>query len=113
MYLLDTNVVSELRKAKKADRGVRTWAQALPAAGLYLCAISILELEIGILLIERRDRKQARFFEPGWTAMFCPRSKVASLRLILLLPSGAPRSTCPVLAPIVTLSSRPLPLFTA
>ena len=58
MYLLDTNVVSELRKAKKADRGVRTWAQALPAASLYLCAISILELEIGILLIERRDRKQ-------------------------------------------------------
>lgn len=58
MYLLDTNVVSELRKAKKADRGVRMWAQALPASSLYLCAISILELEIGILLIERRDRKQ-------------------------------------------------------
>jgi toxin FitB len=58
MYLLDTNVVSELRKAKKADRGVRVWAQALPAAILYLCAISILELEIGILLAERRDRKR-------------------------------------------------------
>ena len=58
MYLLDTNVVSELRKAKKADRGVRIWAQAIPAASLYLCAISILELEIGIVLIERRDRKQ-------------------------------------------------------
>jgi len=49
MYLLDTNVVSELRKTKKADRGVRVWAQALPAASLYLSAISILELEIGIL----------------------------------------------------------------
>ena len=58
MYLLDTNVVSELRKTKKADRGVRVWAQALPAASLYLSAISILELEIGILLTERRDRKQ-------------------------------------------------------
>jgi predicted nucleic acid-binding protein len=58
MYLLDTNVVSELRKAKKAARSVRMWAQSLPAASLYLCAISILELEIGILLIERRDRKQ-------------------------------------------------------
>ena len=31
MYLLDTNVVSELKKVKKADRGVRMWAQALPA----------------------------------------------------------------------------------
>jgi hypothetical protein len=58
MYLLDTNLVSELRKAKKADRGVRTWAQAIPASSLYLSAISILELEIGILLLERRDRKQ-------------------------------------------------------
>ena len=58
MYLLDTSVVSELRKAKKADRGVRMWAQGLPAASLYLCAISILELEIGILLMERRDREQ-------------------------------------------------------
>lgn len=58
MYILDTNVVSELRKGRKAHRSVRIWAQALPAASLYLSAISILELEIGILLIERRDRKQ-------------------------------------------------------
>jgi hypothetical protein len=35
MYLLDTNVVSELRKAKKADHGVRRWAQAVPASSLY------------------------------------------------------------------------------
>ena len=58
MYLLDTNVVSELRKARKADRGVRMWAQAVPASSLYLCAISVLELELGILRIERRDAKQ-------------------------------------------------------
>ncbi len=60
MYILDTNIVSELRKGRKAQRSVRMWAQALPAASLYLSAISILELEIGILLIERRDRNQAR-----------------------------------------------------
>ena len=58
MYLLDTNVVSELRKGKKAHRSVRTWAEALPAASLFLSAISILELEVGVLLIERRDQKQ-------------------------------------------------------
>src|SRR6266566_2330562 len=58
MYPIDTNVASALRKAQKADRGDRMWAQALPASSLYLCAISILELEIGILLIARRDRKQ-------------------------------------------------------
>lgn len=58
MYILDTNVISELRKGSKAQRSVRTWAQALPAANLYLSVVSILELEIGILLVERRDRKQ-------------------------------------------------------
>ena len=58
MYILDTNVVSELRKAKKAHSNVRRWAQSLPAASLYISAISVLELEIGILLMERRDRKQ-------------------------------------------------------
>jgi len=59
MYILDTNVVSELRKGNRADRNVRTWAQALAAVSLYLSAISILELEIGILLIARRDQKQS------------------------------------------------------
>ena len=58
MYILDTNVVSELRKGKKADRNVRVWAQTLPAASLYLSVVSILELEVGILLVERRDPKQ-------------------------------------------------------
>lgn len=58
MYLLDTNVISELRKGSKAQRNVRMWAQALPAASLFLSVISILELEIGTLLVERRDPKQ-------------------------------------------------------
>ena len=58
MYILDTNVISELRKGKKAERSVRMWAQVVPAANLYLSVVSVLELEIGILLLERRDRKQ-------------------------------------------------------
>lgn len=60
MYLLDTNVVSELRKAKagKADAGVVAWATTVPAAEMFLSAISVLELEMGVLLIERRDAAQ-------------------------------------------------------
>ncbi len=58
MYVLDTNVISELRKGKKAERRVRMWAMAVPTASLYLSVVSILELEIGILLVERRDEKQ-------------------------------------------------------
>lgn len=65
MYVLDTNVISELRKGKNSDRSVRMWAQALPAASLYLSVISVLELEIGILLVERRDRKQGAILR-GW-----------------------------------------------
>lgn len=58
MYILDTNVISELRKGKKAEQSVKMWAQALPAANLYLSVVSVLELEIGALLVERQDRKQ-------------------------------------------------------
>lgn len=60
MYLLDTNVVSELRRAKtgKADRNVLSWAKTVPAGRLFLSVVSVLELEIGILLIERRDSHQ-------------------------------------------------------
>jgi predicted nucleic acid-binding protein len=60
MYLLDTNVVSELRKAKsgKADNNVTAWAKSVQTASLYLSAVTILELELGVLLMERRDPSQ-------------------------------------------------------
>jgi predicted nucleic acid-binding protein len=60
MYLLDTNVVSELRKVRagKADRHVAAWADSVDAADLYLSVVVIQELEIGVLLAERRDPSQ-------------------------------------------------------
>jgi toxin FitB len=60
MFVLDTNVISELRKAPsgKANRHVAAWAAQVPAASLYLSAITVLELETGVLLIERRDKTQ-------------------------------------------------------
>lgn len=60
MFLLDTNVVSELRKARtgKADHNVATWAGGVPVASLFLSVITIQELEIGTLLAERRDHSQ-------------------------------------------------------
>lgn len=61
MYLLDTNVVSELRKAKsgKAAPNVVAWAAQQAPASLFLSAISILELEMGVLQVGRRDPAQA------------------------------------------------------
>ncbi len=60
MFVLDTNVVSELRKvsAGKANRCVERWADEVHPEGLYISAITVLELEVGILQIERRDRTQ-------------------------------------------------------
>jgi hypothetical protein len=60
MFLLDTNVVSELRKAKadKADLNVTTWAASVPVGSLFVSVITILELETGVLLVERRDPPQ-------------------------------------------------------
>ena len=60
MFLLDTNVVSELRKAKsgKAHSSVTAWAAQIPAGALYLSAITLLELEMGVLQLERRDAAQ-------------------------------------------------------
>jgi len=62
MYLLDTNVISELRRAKtdKIHRRVKAWAAGISPATLFLSSISILELELGILLVERRDPAQGR-----------------------------------------------------
>jgi len=64
MYLLDTNVVSELRKIRlgKADGHVAAWADSMDAADLYLSVITIQELEIGVLLAERRDPSQGAVF---------------------------------------------------
>ena len=58
MYILDTNVISELRKGRKTQPNVKKWADALPSASLYISVISVLELEIGTLLISRRDEEQ-------------------------------------------------------
>src|SRR5437762_8954993 len=58
MYLLDTNIISELRKGNKADNCLTSWAKTVSTSSLYLSVISILELEIGILLKEKSDPTQ-------------------------------------------------------
>jgi toxin FitB len=57
MFLLDTNVVSELRKARsgKANPGVNDWAAEVPAALMFMSVVSLHELEHGVLLAERKD----------------------------------------------------------
>ena len=72
MYLLDTNVVSELRKAANADHHVVAWASAAPASAQFVSAITILELEYGVLLVERRDEAQGAVLRSWLDARVMP-----------------------------------------
>lgn len=58
-YLLDTNVLSELRKGSRANPAVTAWAHAQAPAFLAISAISLLEIELGIRRLVRRDPAQA------------------------------------------------------
>jgi len=60
MFILDTNVVSELRKTRKGkgDKRVGQWSDSVEVSDLYISAVTILELEIGVLLAERKDSAQ-------------------------------------------------------
>src|SRR3989339_332285 len=64
MFILDTNVVSELRKVRlgKADENVAQWADSVATPDLYLSVVTIQELEIGVLLAERRDAEKGAIF---------------------------------------------------
>lgn len=98
MYILDTNVISELRKGKANQaQQVRAWASELPMSQLYLSAITIMEMELGTQQMERRDAPQGvvlrRWVErilaefegqvlafTGSTAMLCARLHVPNPR---------------------------------
>ncbi len=58
MYLLDTNVLSELRRRSRGNPKVAAWADGLDPSELFLSAITILEIEAGVLLLSRRDKTQ-------------------------------------------------------
>ncbi|MYD97477.1 MAG: type II toxin-antitoxin system VapC family toxin [Gammaproteobacteria bacterium] len=62
MFLLDTNVISELRKLGdgKANERVAKWVSRSDASSFYISALTLMELEIGILRMERRDAEQGK-----------------------------------------------------
>ena len=77
MFLLDTNVISELRHGKPNQSSqVRRWAAGQSTGRLFLSAITILELEQGILALERRTPPQGsalRIWLSGVRAVFAGR----------------------------------------
>ena len=101
MFVLDTNVVSELRKVRsgKANPGVAAWAEHVPSAKLFVSAITIHELEHGVLLLERSDPDQGAvlrtWLDLSVTAAFDRRilvvdERVARRAAALHVPDPAP-----------------------
>ena len=90
MYLLDTNVVSELRKVRhgKANAGVAAWADSVEAIDLYVSALTVQELELGVLMMERRDVQQGAVLRawldeqvvPAFEGRILPVDTVVALR---------------------------------
>ncbi len=74
MFLLDTNVVSELRKVRlgKADLHFTEWADSVDAGSLHVSAITVLELEIGILQLERKDPRQGTVLRTWFDTLVLP-----------------------------------------
>lgn len=62
-FLLDINVISELRKRDRADPGVREWFSSVRSSDLALSVLVLGELRLGILRLRRRDPKAARRLE--------------------------------------------------
>lgn len=68
-FLLDTNVVSELRKGSRADAGVLAWFEAAPADELALSVLTIGEIRRGVESVRARDPKQATALESWLTRL--------------------------------------------
>jgi predicted nucleic acid-binding protein len=109
MYLLDTNVVSELRKIRlgRADSNVALWADSVDAVDLYVSAITVQELEIGVLLAERRDPAQGAMFRtwldshvlPAFAGRILPVDTTVAMRSARLhVPDPRPVRDCLIAA---------------
>jgi predicted nucleic acid-binding protein len=63
LFLLDTNVVSELRKASRCEARVAAWQAAQDRDACFISAITLLEIRLGIELARARDREKANVLE--------------------------------------------------
>lgn len=68
-YLLDSNIVAELRKRERANVGVRQWFAGVDDVELFLSVLTVGELRRGIESIHRRDRAPALTLNPWFRAL--------------------------------------------
>ncbi len=113
-YLLDTNVISELRKpAGRAAPNVRTWAQRQPTSELSISVITVMEIEIGVARLERRDSFQGdvlrKWLERDLVVAFATRILPIDLAVVrraaaMHVPNPRPERDVLIAATALTLS---------
>ncbi|CAN5905414.1 type II toxin-antitoxin system VapC family toxin [soil metagenome] len=72
MFVLDTNVLSELRRPERANPQLLAWASGTPTPRLFLSVITLMEIEMGVLRVERRDAAQGAVLRAWLNAQVLP-----------------------------------------
>jgi toxin FitB len=99
MFLVDTNVISELRRRERTNPRVSTWADAVHPSDLFTSVMAVLELEAGVLTLERRDPTQGAVLRawlnakvlPAFSGRILPVDEAVALRCAALhVPNPRP-----------------------
>jgi predicted nucleic acid-binding protein len=72
MFIVDTNIVSDLRKSDKAPPSLVAWAKSQPPSAIYISAVSMWELEYGILLKAYKDPLQGEVLKAWFEQIVIP-----------------------------------------
>ena len=83
MFILDTNIVSELRRPERALPALRAWAADVPAIDQYISCITVMELDIGALAVVRKDAAQGEILRRWISDQVLPmfRGRILSIDL--------------------------------
>lgn len=101
MYLLDSNIISEIRRLDRANAGVQAWLNATDSAEIYTSAVTMMELERGVLAMERKDKAQGAILrvwleqtiKPAFAARILPiDERTAAICARLHVPNRAPEN---------------------
>ena len=113
-FILDTKVVSELRKLRlgKADTNVTAWTESVDASDLFV-SVTIMELELGVLSVERKDATQGALLRSWLEHTYYLSSPGARCRSIPPWHNAAPGCMHPKSAASAMRSSRQPPLCMA
>jgi predicted nucleic acid-binding protein len=94
-YLLDTNVVSALRRKDRAEKRVLDWFESVAGAEFFVSVLTMMEIEIGVRRLELYDRRQAAIIRAWKEGPLEARFRGRFVTSTSKSPSAAPRSTSP------------------